>query len=268
MIRRRFALLFFCSLLILAVGRLPLPTAYAGATADLLPDLAMAPLRDIRLDTLSDGTRRLRFTAEIINIGSGPFELQAERATTSEQEITDVRQRIADTQGGRRELVTSATLVFGGDGHNHWHVRDLEQYILTPIDDTTTLGVGAKSGFCFFDNSRRLPPPPSAPALPVYPGCGGSQDLVIDMGLSIGWGDVYLYNLPDQFIDITGLPPGRYQLAATADPSGWFVEQDEGNNATAINILVTETSAIILNHQVYLSQVVVGPAPTATAAGP
>jgi Lysyl oxidase len=256
-VSRLLAPLFFCSLLILVVSAHPPPKASAGTTIDLLPDLAMAPLRDIQLDTLSDGTRRLRFTAEIINIGSGPFEVRAERPSTSQQEITNVRQRIADSQGGRRELVTTATLVFGGDGHNHWHVRDLEQYVLTPIGDSTSLGVGAKSGFCFFDNSRRQPPPPGAPSTPVYLGCGGSQDLVIDMGLSIGWGDVYLFVLPDQYIDITGLPPGRYRLTATADPSGWFVEQDEANNATAIEILVTETSAIILSHQVYLGQVVI-----------
>jgi Lysyl oxidase len=261
MVSRLLAPLLLCALIILAAGRLPPPTAYAGAAADLLPDLAMAPLRDIRLDQLSDGTRRLRFTAEIINIGSGPLEVRGERPSAAQQEITDVRQRVADTQGGRREIVTTATMVFGGDGHNHWHVRDLEQYLITPLDGATPLGTGAKSGFCFFDNNRQ-PPLAGAPGAPVYLGCGASQDLVVDMGLSVGWGDVYLATLPDQYIDITSLPPGRYRLTAIADPSGWLLEQDDANNTTSVDIVVTETRAFITTHQVFLSQVAVPPATT------
>ena len=39
------------------------------------------------------------------------------------------------------------------------------------------------------------------------------------MGLSVGWGDQYSASTNFQWIDITGLPNGRYRLTATADPS-------------------------------------------------
>jgi hypothetical protein len=61
------------------------------------------------------------------------------------------------------------------------------------------------------------------------------------MGLSVAWRDVYSASLPNQYIDITELPAGRYRLWAEADPvgtdrsTGWFVESDETNNVTWVD---------------------------------
>jgi hypothetical protein len=62
------------------------------------------------------------------------------------------------------------------------------------------------------------------------------------MGLSRGWGDKYRYSLPDQYIDITGLPLGRYRMRATADPSDWFSESNNTNNFTWVDIKISGTS--------------------------
>ena len=56
------------------------------------------------------------------------------------------------------------------------------------------------------------------------------------MGLSVGWGDLYRYTLPDQFVDITGLGAGRYRLVVTADRQGWFSESNESNNSTWVDL--------------------------------
>ena len=61
------------------------------------------------------------------------------------------------------------------------------------------------------------------------------------MGLSAGWGDRYGSKLPDQYIDITGLPDGRYRLRATADASNWFKESDEKNNKTWVDLDVSHS---------------------------
>ena len=58
----------------------PMP---ARAVGDLLPDLAMAPLSDFRIQSVN-GRRLLRFTASMVNIGQGHFELRGRRATTSD----------------------------------------------------------------------------------------------------------------------------------------------------------------------------------------
>jgi hypothetical protein len=223
-----------CALLVLLL--LLASTPPARAASDLLPDLAMAPLRDVRVQS-AGGRQLLRFTAEIVNLGAGPFELTGTRPSTADPLITTVTQRVLDDAGGARTVGTPAVMEFAGDGHSHWHVRDLERYELLPLDGPDTLGLGAKQGFCFFDNNRYQPGLPGHPSSPVYLECGGPADTSVTMGLSVGWGDVYGWDLPGQFIDITGLPPGAYRLRAVANPEGWFEEQRRDNNDTTLVIL-------------------------------
>jgi hypothetical protein len=77
---------------------------------------------------------------------------------------------------------------------------------------------------------------PGAPQAAVYPGCGTSTSLQVTTGLSVGWGDIYRSTLPDQYIDITNLSAGRYQLLVTADKLGWFTESNESNNSTWVDL--------------------------------
>jgi hypothetical protein len=213
-----------------------LPSAPAFAAADLLPDLGMARLRDLRMENTSDGRRLLRFTSVGANTGAGPVELRAQRASTTSP--WTVTQRIYNNVGGFRDVTTSATLVFGGDGHNHWHVKDFETYELDRLDNGSKVGTGIKSGFCFFDTEVFGAVSPA-----VYTtanSCkGGLSGLQTKMGISAGWGDRYGANLPDQYIDITGLTAGQYRLMATADPSNSFREMNENNNSTWVDIQLT-----------------------------
>ena len=64
--------------------------------------------------------------------------------------------------------------------------------------------------------------------------------------VSVGWGDIYTRRLPDQYIDITGLTPGRYRLWATADPSGWFQEGNNVNNATWADLQIEGNGVTVL----------------------
>ncbi len=206
-----------------------------ASAADLLPDLGMAQLSDVRVEKLPDGRQLLRYTTVIVNVGAGPFELRGHRTdTTTGMTAT---QRVYDG-GGARDVSTTATLVYGGDGHNHWHVRDLESAELIRLDNGAKVGTGAKRGFCFFDNRPHRLTLPGAPQSAVYPGsgCGTSSSLDVTMGLSIGWGDAYLWDLPDQYVDITGLAAGRYRLQVTADKAGTFMESNLANNTTWVDL--------------------------------
>ena len=224
----------------------------------------MAPLRDFRLETTPAQRHLLRFTAEIVNLGRGPFELSAQRASADEQTMTQVQQHILNQAGDWRSVPVDTTMYFAGDGHLHWHVRDLEQYHLESIDGAATLGVSAKGGFCFSDNRLEQAALADAPPEPHYQSCGMANDLAVDMGLSVGWGDIYAADLPDQYIDITDIPPGDYRLRATADPNQLFVEQDTGNNATSIVLKLDRASVQALDHSVFLSLVAAGNNPHQT----
>ena len=56
--------------------------------------------------------------------------------------------------------------------------------------------------------------------------------MTVEQGLSPGWADTYFWLLPDQAIDITGLPDGVYRLVTKSDPDDWFRESNEKNNDT------------------------------------
>jgi len=212
------------------------PSAPAGAVSDQLPDLGMAHPKDLKIAKTSDGRKLLRFSSIVVNVGAGPFEVHGERAAGASTMTT--QQRIFDSAGGSRNVPTAAIMYFAGDGHNHWHVQDLEDFELIRLDNGQLVGTGAKHGFCFYDNYRY------GSSSPAYytrqtspPACGtSSSNLQTFMGLSVGWGDIYNWNLPDQYIDITGLTSGRYRLWATADADNWFVESDDSNNFSWIDI--------------------------------
>jgi hypothetical protein len=160
-----------------------------------------------------------------------------------------VSHRVYDAAGDSVLLpVEGANLVWGGDGHSHWHVRDLENYELDRLDNGSKVGTGEKSGFCFFDTTAFRLSLPGAPANQVdTPGtvCGQNNQPAtsLRMGISVGWGDRYGSSLPDQYIDVTNLNSGNYRLIATADAGSLFAESDETNNTTWVDLKLT------LNHK-------------------
>jgi hypothetical protein len=235
--------------LVLAVG-LALPMAMlgtysapAGAATDKLPDLGMAQLNNIQIEN-TNGQRLLRFDTVIVNTGAGNFELRGSRSDTS-TDMTKVIQRIYDDAGGYRNRKTTAQMYWSGDGHNHWHVRDLEEYELIRLDNGKKLvGTGAKQGFCFRDNYEF-----GSTQDAFYTSCGHDPDaLKVRMGLSRGWGDIYSWKTVGQYIDITNLESGRYRLQATADAGEWFEESDETNNFTWVDIQISSSSVSVKSY--------------------
>ncbi len=219
----------------------------AGAASDRLPDLGMAHPKDLKIEKTSDGQKRLRFASIVVNVGAGPFEVRGQRADTTTTEMS-VRQRIYDDAGGYRHVSTPAKMYFGGDGHNHWHVRDLEDFVLTRLDNGKLVGTGAKHGFCFFDNYRYGSSNPARYTTSGGACGGGSSATQTMMGLSVGWGDIYGPQLPDQYIDITGLTSGKYRLRATADADNWFLETNNSNNFSWVNIQISGDSVKVLKY--------------------
>jgi hypothetical protein len=241
--RKAARLSLLVSLLTLA---LLVPGGRASAASDRLPDLAMAKLRHIGTERV-DGRRLLRFSAIIVNVGEGPLELRSRRANRRSGWST--RQVIYDDAGGSRAVATSSVrLVYAGDGHDHWHVKDLEEYRLVPLGSAGGGRIGQKVGFCFFDNYDYDLWLPDAPEDPVYGhrACGTRNSVGLRTGLSVGWGDIYHRSLPGQFIDITGLPEGAYRLWATADQADVFLEGSDANNSTWADLWIDAGGVTVL----------------------
>jgi lysyl oxidase len=217
-----------------------LPPPLPEPRQPILPNLSMPPLTEFYAGT-GESTEHpyLYFTATIQNRGRGPFAVHAVR--TGSRGAWRVSQRFREEDGSTSEhVVPDAQLVWGGHGHNHWHVRLGASYeLLSPAGNVVR--EYSKVGFCFFDQLPVAPPPVFAVRSPVFPKttCSGFERNSVDMGLSPGWRDPYQWTLPDQRLDLTGLPDGVYRLVARADPDDWFRESDEQDNSTWAELRLT-----------------------------
>jgi hypothetical protein len=215
--------------------------------ADLLPNLGMARIGNLQVQRPGGKQRLLRFDTVTVNVGSGAFEVRGSRDPADPNMMT-VAQRIYDDTGGSRDVSTAARMQFEvGDGHHHWHIIDMEEYSLTR-EDGRVVAIGAKRGFCFFDNVAYRTSLPGSPTSPFYRGCGTSSDTSVATGLSVGWGDLYPAAITHQYVDITSIPSGRYRLTVTADPSRWFSEMSETDNATWVDLRFKGNSVKVLRY--------------------
>jgi hypothetical protein len=213
----------------------PAGTTVAGVgegTAHL-PDLVLATTSDLRVITTRGGRDQLRFTSTLVNLGGGPLVVSAQRPTT-ESPWTVSQVIVAPDGTVEREVPMGLQPMWGGDGHNHWHVPDMARYRLLRLDDGQEVGANHKIGFCFFDNAffRPLPQTPAEPEFPDDRGCahGDRAATHFRMGLSVGFADVYRWRIPGQAIDISELPAGRYRLEGTANAQNALAESDTTND--------------------------------------
>jgi hypothetical protein len=206
----------------------------------VLPDLVPEPPDTLHTMRDNQGVWTMRFTSTIVNVGDGDFILHGDR--TGDQ--WSVEQQIAYSHSGSELVPTEATMVFAGDGHDHWHVERVATYRLERADGSGVPIAGAegradtKVGFCFYDSHKKLDGGPGKAQFSRL-SCGKQSDTQFRMGLSPSWGDVYDFTLPGQSVNITDLSDGRYRLWAETDPRAWFREVTRDNNVTWIDLELT-----------------------------
>lgn len=246
-IRMRRSRLRLLAVTALAVGALQVPTAASAAPAELLPDLRMAVPTDLTLDN-QDGRYWLRFSAMIENRGEGPLEVRSTRRCRTCPYMR-VSQAVLRTNGTWTVRTTTARQRYdNSDGHKHWHVMGMERYEIFALDAPFANGplTGHKRGFCFFDGYLRDKTLPRFDPRRPYSffNCGNPGSQVLVVGLSVGWGDLYPWDFAGQYVDLAGVPEGDYLLCATADPTNWFQESRNGNNAAWVKVHIPKPSPV------------------------
>lgn len=248
-VRRHFRLALAAVLVTLVTGQVAV--VQAATPTLLLPDLAMVPPFDFRIEVTADGRRLLRFSTIAVNIGAGPFQAIGYDAGDGWASVGDnlsVKQQIKRSDGTWIDRATTAKMQWAGDGHNHWHITGYQSFKLMTLGGTT-LKRAAKTGFCAFDSylygSTR-------PAFYTWEKtCRTRTDGTVFMGHSRKWGDIYKSTIAFQWIDITGLPTGDYLLRVIVDPPhgspGLFRESNESNNRAWAKIRIGRTSVTLLS---------------------
>jgi len=202
---------------------------------------------------------RLRFTSSEDNVGDGPLLLYGSRDNTR-QKTMSVRQAFQTREGGSiptsfqaaQHATTTSTYYEPAKMHEHWHLMGFEHFELrTP--DGGTLVTDRKNGFCLGD---RYPTPDAKQLAHAVPNdespqgqlgrflaknmCGmrNPDALTVIEGISVGRGDDYRYDVDFQWLDITTLPSGTYDVVNTVNSDRTLVESNYENNSSSIAISV------------------------------
>jgi hypothetical protein len=212
------------------------------------PDLQTLKPSDIRLQRdRTTGQKHLRFSNTIANLGQGALELRP--VNSAANGTTDAYQRIYTHDAGGAWSPYSETQVgtFAFHAaHNHWHFGAFATYELRNVAADGSIGstvyaTSDKVSFCVIDIVSVNPSLEHASG-DNYLGC--SQNGV--QGLSVGWGDIYTWDLAGQSLNVTNVANGTYWLVSTADPDNLLVETDNANNAGAVKVQLRGNTAKVV----------------------
>jgi hypothetical protein len=209
--------------------------------------------------TTIPGRVLLRAASSIDNRGRGPLELRARRVGRHHWRVY---QAIYDRRGRRHLFLTRARLVFkfipgeryeyGNVGAaSYWKLRHAAAFQLWSVNRrlraVRLVRTGPKVDYCLRDLVRTAPSAAS-PGGPFYGGCSQDAGIASDLlGTSVGWSDVYPYEYPQQWIDVTGLH-GRFAFVQRADPDRLLFEASHRNDAS--ETYVELPSGRVLGHRV------------------
>lgn len=205
----------------------------------MLPDLLTLPPHDLRLAVnQANGSRLLRFSNSIMNLGWGPAEVWGTREDPEDHTV-EIIQRVYRADGSEYSFIIGQ-FVFHPI-HGHWHWDNFSQYEVWTVDSSGELleraAESGKVGYCLRDNTvvpgeifKQAGVSAERFKLTMgYGDCGWRRQ-----GISPGWVDTYRHHLAGQYVDITGLADGLYALLSIVDPDNRLKESNDDNNAAVV----------------------------------
>ncbi len=201
---------------------------------------------------------RLRFTTAEDNVGAGPLLIYGRRSRSSAE--MEVRQGFQSSRGApipasfddASRATTTSMYYEPAKSHRHWHLMNFARMQLrTPGGETVV--ADRKNGFCLGDRYRTadagaLPGATRDPASPEgqlaqrleQNRCGYRDPGATEMfeGISVGSGDDYRYEVDFQWLDLTGVASGTYDVVNTVNSDRTLLESSYDNNSSSISISV------------------------------
>lgn len=113
--------------------------------------------------------------------------------------------------------------------HRHFHFEAYAAYDLYDPQQNAMLPIGSKNGFAVIDIG--VYDPELAPL-----GCRGYNGR--NQGITAGCQDTYSANLNCQWVDVTGIPDGVYEVVITTNPDGVIPEERLDNNSARVRVQI------------------------------
>ncbi len=112
--------------------------------------------------------------------------------------------------------------------HGHYHFSGFADYQLLDEDGNTVV-MGRKQAYCMEDTQQVIEGP--------NVGCDKAFDC-FNQGIQAGWSDLYGNALDCQWLDITDVAPGDYQLRVSINPNKSFEEVTLDNNTATVPVTI------------------------------
>lgn len=228
--------------LVLAVAGACSASAAGGLPNLLLPDLDQRPPLAVSVrwgGSATDQRPLLVFTSTVENVGYGPLLVEGRRANRRVKTMR-AEQLVALRRGGFERVKGAGRLRYNvSPTHSHWHLLPFEQYELRTLDGTRIVR-DHKSGFCLNNDYRSpletLGPPAVHPA--KRDDCAKDRPGALSVleGIAVGWGDIYIPQKEGQWLDLTGVAPGDYDLVHRVNVGRLLREASYANDSASLRI--------------------------------
>jgi len=198
--------------------------------AELMPDLRQEPPAQVAVRQ-DDGRPVLVFRSAVANVGQGPLVVNGRRER--DRRTMDATQELRRADGSVVQAPISARLKYQPGWHSHWHVLGFNRFDLRDPSTGARVALSNKVGFCLgsrYQVTAEVPGTPASPA--INHNCGRHLPglMRMRMGIDVGYVDDYAAFVEFQYIDLTGVRPGRYLLAHQSDPDGHLVVGDRSDD--------------------------------------
>lgn len=229
------------AVVILGLTALLAPAVTAQPAGAQLPDLISDPPDPSFFKELeaADGSSQLvvTFDGYVHNIGEGALDVLG-----NPQVEGGMRQRV-NTNGTWEDAGAPTVRFEVDDGHNHFHLIEVVEYVLWNELQGLQTATGSKIGFCLVDSEQVDVGFDQNYSEEGNNFCEEDNPAATElhMGISPGWRDVYDATTTLQWVDVSTVAPGRYWIGAITDPNNEIVESDEENNDL---IFSTETISV------------------------
>lgn len=208
----------------------------------------------------------MRFDQIFANVGEGPMELRFAVPSGETPPAVTASQRIFWSDGAAHYQDRVAGDVELHQAHGHYHFESFGISSLWAVDAEgnaigstplrqrrrsldTLVRNGRKVSFCMADiyidawaAKGDGPRTYNAPDC-LFPASSADGYDQFVQGITNGWADVYDWYLPDQYMEVSGVPDGTYLLQTVVDPDGALVEGNESNNCGGVYIRLSNMSS-------------------------